>query len=566
MEAFNRIKVHLSRFLKRTVYRSRYKPVKAVSEANKVYLVFENIHQSHDYIVAESQDGYSFTELNDVFPPHNFDPTHHASAIPERSGDKRIMYFGDRRIYLATSSEDKPWHTDNQPLFHSPHPTQVGGAFNFQNGILLLYYEKYQEQERAYYRAYFAEFDAHDPSKLLWKMDRPVWDSKNQWREQKAVPLGAVLLNGIIYSYWHVQHQIVYAVLMSGFVFNPQHIKTHRHLHKHISNPILSPKENNKWEAFTTLNPAAAFINHKVHILYRAQGYDYISTIGYAISSDGVNIEKRYNQPIYGPSSSFESNKYGRADGRLMSAGGFGGCEDPRITVLGDRVYMVYVAFDGWSSLRLALTSIDIKDFLAQRWNWAKPILVSPPGIIDKSGCLLPEKINNKYVFFHRVFPNILIDYVNDLNFKENGRWLRGEFQIKVRPGKWDSRKIGVGAPPMRTQKGWLLIYYGVDDRDASKYHIGAMLLDLKNPIKVLHRTDQPILSPTEEYEINGFKPGIAYPCGAVIIKNELFVYYGAADSYVCVAKANLHDFLMELTIDRTPKLQSIEVKEITIR
>ena len=364
--------------------------------------------------------------------------------------------------------------------------------------------------------------------------------------------------------YWYVDNKIIYAVLITGFIYDPNKIRSYStKLIKNKTNPIIKPRPHNKWEAFTTLNPAAAYVGNKVHILYRAQGYDYISSVGYAISSDGISIDHRSNEPIYYPSAQFETNKTGRVNQNLMSAGGYGGCEDPRITILGNKLYMIYVAFDGWSNLRLAMTSIKIKDFLSQRFNWEKPVLISPPGIIDKSGCLLSEKINNKYVFFHRIFPNILIDFVDDLNFKGKNKWLRGQYEIKVRPDKWDSRKIGVGAPPLKTKTGWLLIYYGVDDKDASKYHIGAMILDLKDPTKVLHRTDEPILSPTEIYETNGFKPGIAYPCGAVILKEDILVYYGAADSVVCVAKAKLSSFLKDLMADKTPKLHSIQIKEI---
>ena len=103
-----------------------------------------------------------------------------------------------------------------------------------------------------------------------------------------------------------------------------------------------------------------------MHILYRAQGYDYLSTVGYAVSLDGVTIDHRPDFPIYRPSANFETNKTGTVNYQLMSAGGYGGCEDPRITLIDDRVYMVYVAFDGWSNLRLALTSIDAYDFLNQ--------------------------------------------------------------------------------------------------------------------------------------------------------------------------------------------------------
>jgi beta-1,2-mannobiose phosphorylase / 1,2-beta-oligomannan phosphorylase len=222
------------------------------------------------------------------------------------------------------------------------------------------------------------------------------------------------------------------------------------------------------------------------------------------------------------------------------------------------------VAFNGWDSVRLALTYIYLDDFLKQRWNWSKPVLISRPGVIDKSGCLLPEKVNGKYVFFHRIFPNILIDYVDNLSFAGKDRYLKGQYQIKVREDMWDSRKIGAGAPPIKTESGWLLIYYGVDDRDASKYHIGAMLLDYNRPEKVLYRTNQPILMPTKDYENTGFKPGIAYPCGAVKVKDQLLVYYGAADSVVCVATANINTFLNELKSNQIIHMHSIKIKEVS--
>ena len=90
------------------------------------------------------------------------------------------------------------------------------------------------------------------------------------------------------------------------------------------------------------------------------------------------------------------------------------------------------------------------------------------------------------------------------------------------------------------------------------------MLLDLKNPTKVLHRTDEPILQPTEEYENSGFKPGITYPCGAAVVKDELLVYYGAADSVVCVATTKLDDFLEELRARKPVHLYKIKIKEIS--
>ncbi len=569
MEEINKIKVRLQKLIKSKVKYPYARPLKVIEENGKYYLIFRNFKQNESDLVAGSSDGFDFENLETIPKLANFESRHPASAIVAeyKAHGKKVIYYGDRQIFLAYADGRQQWETNTQPLILSANPTEVGGAFLFSKGPLILYFEKYIEEGITYYRAFFAQFDKKNPENLLWKMNRPIWDSRDSWPHKQAVPLGSVKRDKEIVAYWYVGEEVIYAVLLRDFFYEPQAIDIRpTYLKKHQQNPILAPREENAWEAFTTLNPAAVYLDGKVHLLYRAQGYDYISTIGYAVSSDGLFIDERMNQPVYEPSVWFETNTSGRANPKLVSAGGYGGCEDPRATVLDKRLYMVYVAFDGWSNLRLALTSIDIYDFLNQRWNWEKPVLISPPGVIDKSGCLLPEKINGKYVFFHRVFPNILIDYVDDLNFDGKNNFLPGKYQIKVRPGKWDSRKIGAGAPPLKTKDGWLLIYYGVDDKDASKYHIGAMLLDLNDPTRVLHRSNRPILSPEEEYEVTGFKPGIAYPCGAVIIKDDLLVYYGAADSVVCVAKANLAAFLAEFKSDQTPHMKNVQIKEVAYR
>ncbi|MBI2288040.1 MAG: hypothetical protein HYU83_03525, partial [Chloroflexi bacterium] len=225
----------------------------------------------------------------------------------------------------------------------------------------------------------------------------------------------------------------------------------------------------------------------------------------------------------------------------------WGGCEDPRLTRIDDRVFMTYVAFDGYSPPRVALTSIHIDDFLARNWQWKKPVLISPPGCVDKNACLLPEKIKSKYVIFHRIFPDILIDFVDDLDFDGTTRWLKGEFKIRPRAAYWDSRKLGAGAPPIKTKAGWLLIYQAIGESDPSRYKIGAMLLDLEDPAKVLARLEEPILEPQASYENEGWKTGVIYPCGAVVIKDRLLVYYGGADKVTCVASVKLDELLDRL-------------------
>ncbi len=243
-----------------------------------------------------------------------------------------------------------------------------------------------------------------------------------------------------------------------------------------------------------------------------------------------------------------------------ISGGGWGGVEDPRLTLIYDTIYMLYVALESGLP-QLTITSIKKRDFLNRKWHWQGPKNISPPGAIVKSGVLFPEKIKGKYVILYRIFPNIWIDFVDDLDF-EKKRYLSGRPCIKIRKNFWDSRKIGAGAPPIKTKYGWLLIYYGVDERDSLRYKIGAMLLDLENPCRVLARLSQPILEPDDWYEEEGHKSGIVYPCGAVVKNNQILVYYGGADSYVAVASADFDEFLDALRKETKPKLTGRVLKK----
>lgn len=400
-------------------------------------------------------------------------------------------------------------------------------------------------------------FETAHPDHSLFERPKQIYtigDTSEGWKFIKLIEVDRTYV-----AYWKARNQgtreIVYpAYLLRREVELRQAVPL---LAKPPHNPILSPVPHNTWEAFCTFNPAAVYANDQVHLLYRAQGHDYVSQIGYASSPDGLTIETRLDTPAYRPTQPFEgfSLPLGDPNNPFVSGGGCGGCEDPRATIIDDRVYMTYVAYNGWDHPRIAITSIDLQDFLAQRFLWEKPVLISRPGIVDKSACLFPEKINGKYVILHRVFPDILIDYVDSLDFSGE-QFLEGHARISPRSREWwDSRKVGAGAPPLKTEAGWLLIYQAVDDKDASEYKIGAMLLDLNDPSRVLYRSAQPILEPRETYENNGFKAGVVYPCGAVIKDDTLFVYYGGSDSYVCVATANVQEFLDQLMKTGHPHL-----------
>jgi predicted GH43/DUF377 family glycosyl hydrolase len=297
-------------------------------------------------------------------------------------------------------------------------------------------------------------------------------------------------------------------------------------------NPILIPRKDISWEARGTFNPAAIDLGGSVHILYRAVDSDNVSTIGYARSKDGCKIDERLDKPIYVPRADFERH----------------GCEDPRLSKIGDRIYMAYTGFDG-NRPRVAITSIKEGDFLNKKWNWATPAVLSPDSVDDKDACILPEKIQpqnslhgKEYLIFHRVSDNICGDYVPTLDF-EKQKIDKCIDILAPRRGMWDGWKVGISAPPVKTDSGWLLIYHGVSNTPT--YRIGAALLDRDDPTIVLARVALPILEPIMPYEREGGPMNnVVFPCGMILRKGILYIYYGGADYCTNVATAKLSDVL----------------------
>jgi predicted GH43/DUF377 family glycosyl hydrolase len=328
------------------------------------------------------------------------------------------------------------------------------------------------------------------------------------------------------------------------------------------TNPILLPNPENSWESKATFNAAAVYLDNKVHLLYRAIGDDDVSVLGYASSEDGFCINERLLAPAYA------NKKENTSDGSIYpipysSGGGWnGGCEDPRLTLIDDTIYLVYTAFDGWGSLGIGFSFISVSDFLNKNWNWKKPLIISPPEQMHKNWVIFPEKINGKYAILHSVKPKILIDYFKNLKELDGEKFIKSN---NLRPADkrrtWDSWFRGVGPTPIKTKYGWLIIYHAMDHKNPDRYRMGAMILDLKDPTKILYRSKKPILEPEECYENEGLKWGVIYCCGAVVMNDQLMVYYGGADMVVCVATANLNKFLKELISTGAPKLKP-QIKE----
>lgn len=306
---------------------------------------------------------------------------------------------------------------------------------------------------------------------------------------------------------------------------------------RYHGNPILSPIKEHYWESKYVLNTAAFRIGDRVYLLYRAYGDDEISRIGLAVT-DGYNVLERLPEPVFAPHNERDKK----------------GVEDPRVVIIDNKLYMLYTAYDGVIA-QIAAASITVEDFLNRKFdNWELRGLAFED-IWDKDAILFPEKINDKYIIYHRIEPSIWVSHLDQLEFpapKDKHSIILGPRSGKM----WDSLKIGAGSQPIKTKYGWLLIYHGVD-RD-NVYRLGVILVDLNNPERLLYRSPNPVLSPVTEYETGkegeSWVPNVVFTCGAVPAEDKealdaedkILVYYGAADTHICLACAKVGDLVPE--------------------
>jgi predicted GH43/DUF377 family glycosyl hydrolase len=330
---------------------------------------------------------------------------------------------------------------------------------------------------------------------------------------------------------------------------------------RHEGNPLLHPGKY-EFEQEAVMNPAAIHDGDRTHLFYRAIGNDGVSRIGYASSEDGHNFDDRLPYPVFaleGPDPHLAAMRRAYAEKNypalVASGGSWGGTEDPRAVVIDGRVHLSFSAFHNWDSVRIGVTSIALSDVQEKKWKWTAPTFLSAGNEVHKNWVLFPEKIQNKFAVLHNLYGNapdrVRVDYVDSLQ-RDPAQYIKSPYERRTNHSTWDSTPRGVGPPPIKTPKGWLVFYHATSNSEPHKYKLGAMLLDLFDVTKIIARGPAPVLEPNAHYENSGIKPGIVYASGATAHNDKLTLYYGAADNFVCSASTSLSEFVGRLT-QKTP-------------
>ena len=251
------------------------------------------------------------------------------------------------------------------------------------------------------------------------------------------------------------------------------------------------------------------------------KGLDYLTTISHLrllSSSDGIHFSEEAGYPgLFG-------------HGELERFG----IEDCRVSKIGDNYYLTYTAV---SDSGVGVGMRTTRDW--QHFEQAGMIL--PPH--NKDCALFEEQINGKYYAFHRPSSvEIGGNYIWLAESPDGLHWGNHRCLIKTRPGLWDSARVGAGAAPIKTKEGWLAIYHGADGQH--RYCLGAFLLSPDDPSKVIARTPDPIMVPTENYELSGFFGYVVFTNGHIVNGDQLRIYYGAADEFVCGADFSLTEIM----------------------
>jgi beta-1,2-mannosidase len=283
--------------------------------------------------------------------------------------------------------------------------------------------------------------------------------------------------------------------------------------------PIIAPGGAG-WESAGTFNPAAVLRNGKTVLIYRAQDGVGTSRLGYADSTDGVHFERR-PEFVFSPETEYEKD---------------GGVEDPRILEIGGTYYMTYTGYNKRDAQLCLATSSDLV-----HWERKGILLPAYKGNWNvkwtKSGAILPDKIQGKYWMY---WLGTTPDNLDQMGISSSTDLVHWTEQTKTpvlpaRAGKFDSRVVEPGPPPILTRDGIVLIYNGADDKLV--YRTGIAVFDRTDPRKVIYRSEAPVFWPELEWEKVGQVPNVVFAEGMVRAGDGYRLYYGGADKFVGVAR-----------------------------
>jgi len=292
-------------------------------------------------------------------------------------------------------------------------------------------------------------------------------------------------------------------------------------------NPILTV-DYWPYKVSSVFNPAAVMVDNTTILLVRVEDHRGFSHLTVARSKNGIDGWEIDPKPTFSSDPVYYSEE-------------IYGIEDPRITYI-DEIGKWAIAYTAFSDSG-PLTSLSYtEDFT----NFERVGPIMPPE--NKDAAIFPTRLNGKWVMLHRPVSNIAgakaniwISFSPDMKY-----WGEHKVLLYAREGGWwDARKIGLAPPPMKTSDGWLIMYYGVRQTTSKKsYRLGLALLDLEDPTKVLHRSEGWVFGPREMYERTGDVNDVVFPCGWILVGDELRIYYGSADMSVAMASAKMSDIL----------------------
>ena len=253
-------------------------------------------------------------------------------------------------------------------------------------------------------------------------------------------------------------------------------------------------------------------------------GTDYLTTISHLrllFSDSGTNFEASEMYPSLFGEGEYESF----------------GIEDCRVSKIEDVYYLTYTMVSP-NGVGVGLrTTKDWKKFEK------KGMIFSPH---NKDCAIFEEKINGKYYALHRPSsPELGGNYIWLSESPDTIHWGNHKCIAKTRKGQFDSKRLGAGAAPIKTDKGWLMIYHGATDKN--RYCLGAILLDLEDPSIVIARSQKPIMEPIATYEKTGFFGNVVFTNGHIVDGDTIKIYYGASDEHVCLANCSINQILKTL-------------------